>query len=121
MQMDREDTASGHPIAYFEIAGPDSGVLARFYSAVFGWRTTPGPFPTYHTLAADGGAGIPGGIRQEQFAERVIYVRVSDLQQTLDVAVAAGAKVLIPPTRVPGVVHFALFEDPAGNRTGIVQ
>lgn len=119
--MDRDDTASGYPIAYLEIAGPDSAALAEFYSAVFGWRMTPGPFPQYHSLAADGGAGIPGGIRQEQFPERVIYVRVSDLQRTLDAALAAGAKVLVPPTHVPGIVHFALFEDPPGNRTGIVQ
>jgi predicted enzyme related to lactoylglutathione lyase len=119
--MSQDSATSVCPIAYFEIAGPDSGVLASFYSKVFGWRTSPGPFPTYYSVAADGGAGIPGGIRQEQMSERVIYIRVSDLQQTLDVAVAAGAKVLIPPTRVPGVVHFALFEDPAGNRTGIVQ
>jgi hypothetical protein len=27
--MDRDDTASGYPIAYFEIAGPDSAALAE--------------------------------------------------------------------------------------------
>ena len=58
---------------------------------------------------------------QEQFAERVIYIKVADLQQTLDAAVAAGGKVILPPTRVPGVVYFALFEDPAGNRTGLIE
>jgi predicted enzyme related to lactoylglutathione lyase len=54
-------------------------------------------------------------------ADQSLYVRVPDLRQTLDQVVAGGGKVLIPPTQVPGVVHFALFEDPAGNRMGIVQ
>ena len=118
--MGLDHTASGYPIAYFEITGPDGAALATFYSAVFGWQTAPGPFPNYHSLSADSGSGIPGGIRQEQFPERIFYVRVADLQRTLDAAVAAGAKVLVPPTHVPGIVHFALFEDPAGNRTGII-
>lgn len=119
--MSVETTTSGAPIAYFEIAGPNSDALAEFYAAVFGWRITPGPFPSYHSVGEGGGAGIPGGIRQEQLPERVIYLRVPDLQATLDAAVAAGGKILVPPTLVPGVVHFALFEDPAGNRTGIIQ
>jgi hypothetical protein len=110
-----------HPIAYFEIAGPNSETLAAFYKQVFGWQSAPGPFPNYQSLPANGGAGIAGGFRQETFAERVIYIKVANLQQTLDSAVAAGAKVILPPTRVPGVVYFALFEDPAGNRTGIIE
>jgi len=88
---------------------------------VFGWKTAPGPLPNYFSVAADGGAGIAGGFRQEAQPERVIYVKVADLQTTLDSVVRAGGRVLIPPTNVPGVVHFALFEDPQGNRTGILQ
>ena len=107
-------------IAYFEITGPDSASLAAFYARVFGWRTTSGPFPNYQSVAANSGPGVPGGFRQEPFAERVFYIQVTDLKKTLDAAVAAGAKVLVPPTSVPGVVSFALFEDPAGNRTGII-
>jgi predicted enzyme related to lactoylglutathione lyase len=109
------------PIAFFEITGPNTETLAAFYNQVFGWHSTPGPFPHYQSVAANGGAGIAGGFRQETFAERVIYIKVPNLHQTLDAAVAAGAKVVIPATRVPGVVYFALFEDPAGNRTGIIE
>ena len=109
-----------HEIAYFEIAGPDVEKLASFYSRVFGWTPAPGPFPAYLSLAEGAGAGLPGGFRQDA-PDRVLYIRVPDLQAALDAAVREGARVLIPPTRVPGVVHFALFEDPAGNRTGLVQ
>jgi len=108
-------------IAYFEVAGPDAARLADFYANVFGWKLTPGPFPNYFSLSSDGGAGLAGGFRQEERPERVMYIKVADLQATLDSVVKAGGRVLIPPTNVPGVVHFALFEDPQGNRTGILQ
>jgi len=108
-------------IAYFEVAGPDAAGLASFYETVFGWRSAPGPFPNYFSVASDAGAGLAGGFRQETKPERVFYVKVADLQATVDDVVRAGGRVLIPPTNVPGVVHFALFEDPAGNRTGLVQ
>jgi hypothetical protein len=107
-------------ISYFEIAGSSSEKLSEFYGAVFGWKSAPGPFPGYVSLGEDAGAGLAGGFRQEDRSEVVLYMKVADLQATLDAVVAAGGKVLIPPTLVPGVVHFALFEDPGGNRTGIV-
>jgi predicted enzyme related to lactoylglutathione lyase len=109
------------PIVYFELAGPDVQQLAAFYAQVFGWQSRPGPFPNYLSLGGEVGTERGAGFRQEAAPERVLYARVPDLQQTLDQVVAAGGKVLIPPTQVPGVVHFALFEDPAGNRMGIVQ
>jgi hypothetical protein len=109
------------PISYFELAGPDAAGLARFYEQAFGWKATPGPFPNYLSLTAEAGAGIAGGFRQEEKPERVFYIKVADLDAAVAKVVAAGGRVLIPPTNVPGVVHFALFEDPQGNRTGLVK
>ncbi len=109
-----------HPIAYFEIVGPDVQQLAEFYAQVFGWQAHSGPFPGYLSLGSEVGTERGAGFRQEAEPERVLYVRVPDLQQALDQVVAGGGKVLIPPTEVPGVVHFALFEDPTGNRMGII-
>ena len=107
-------------IVYFEVAGPDAEGLAAFYDTVFGWRHGPGPFPGSRSLGADSGAGLAGGFRPDPDPERVLYVQVADLDATLAAVVRGGGRVLIPPTDVPGVVHFALFEDPGGNRTGIV-
>jgi hypothetical protein len=118
-EADRE--AEMNEITYFEVAGSDTSSLARFYEAVFGWQSAPGPFPNYFSLAPEAGAGIAGGFRQEEQPERVFYVKVANLHATLDRIVSAGGRVLIPPTQVPGGVHFALFEDPGGNRTGLVQ
>ena len=108
------------PISYFEFAGPNAAALAKFYEQVFGWKATAGPFPNYHSLAANAGAGIAGGFRQEEKAERVLYIKVENLEAAVAKVVAAGGKVLISPTHVPNVIDFALFEDPQGNRTGVV-
>jgi hypothetical protein len=108
-------------ITYFEVAGPDAAALADFYGTVFGWRHRPGPFPNCRSVDADAGPGLAGGFRQEAKPERVFHVKVDHLDATLEKVVAAGGRVIIPATNIPDVVHFALFEDPAGNRTGIVQ
>jgi uncharacterized protein len=103
---------------YFEIAGPDAARLSGFYANVVGWRPQPHRFPNYFSVGPGDGAGLAGGFRREAQPERVFYIQVADLQVTLDKVVAAGGKVPIPPTSIPGVIHFALFEDPQGNRTG---
>jgi predicted enzyme related to lactoylglutathione lyase len=109
------------PVVHFEIAGPDAARLADFHGKLFGWSISPGLFPGYQSIGPIGAGGLRGGIRQETFTERVFYVKVPDLQAALDRAVELGGRVLVPPKLVPGVVHFAMFEDPAGNRTGLVQ
>jgi predicted enzyme related to lactoylglutathione lyase len=108
------------PVSYFEIAGPDSAKLADFYRQVFQWEIRPGPFPRYFDIVGTQEKSRLGGIREEKQTERVLYVRVSDLKSALDRIVKEGGKVVIPPTHVSGVVDFALFEDPAGNRMGII-
>jgi predicted enzyme related to lactoylglutathione lyase len=109
------------PVVHFEIAGPDPVRLAAFYGRLFGWSITPGTFGNYYNIAPAVPGGLPGGIRQETFTERVFYVKVPDLHAAVKRAEDLGGRVVIPPKLVPGVVHFAMIEDPAGNRAGLVQ
>lgn len=102
------------PIVYFEIAGPDAAALTAFYREAFGWRIEAG------RISAESTGGIDGGIRQDP-AEKVLYLGVPDIEAALANVVRAGGKVVIPRTVVPNVVTFALFEDPAGNRTGLTE
>ena len=115
-----EKPPAPQPVGYFEIAGPDAAKLAAFYRTVFAWEIKAGAFPDYFDIGSASPASPRGGIRQEKSAERVLYIRVPDLQLALDRVVKEGGKVLIPPTKVPGVVDFALFEDPEGNRMGVI-
>jgi len=49
-----------------------------------------------------------------------VYVRVENLQATLDRAERLGGKTVVPPTEVPGGPRLAMFADPAGNVTGLL-
>jgi predicted enzyme related to lactoylglutathione lyase len=108
------------PIIYFEIAGTNGDRLKAFYDAVFGWRMDGAKQPGYGFIPTADAGGVLWGVRQDP-AETLIYVQVPDLQATLDIISAQGGQTVIPPTEVPGVVTFALFSDPAGNRMGLVQ
>ena len=103
------------PIVYFEIAGPDGAQLKSFYASVFGWS-----IDAASTIAAASTGGVRGGIRQDP-AEKLLYLGVSDIATTLKQIEAAGGKTVVPRTVVPGVVTFALFTDPAGNRMGLAE
>jgi predicted enzyme related to lactoylglutathione lyase len=46
---------------------------------------------------------------------------VPDITAVLKQIESAGGKTVIPRTVVPGVVTFAIFLDPAGNRMGLAE
>jgi hypothetical protein len=103
------------PIVYFEIAGPHGAELQSFYTNIFGWN-----IDEHSTISAASTGGIKGGIRADP-AEKVLYLGVTDIAATLKRIEAAGGKTVVPRTVVPGVVTFALFLDPAGNRMGLAE
>ncbi len=108
------------PVIHFEIAGPDSGALKKFYSEAFGWAIDDDNPVNYGMVSADGD-GIGGGIGQEDAPLVTFYVAVPDPAAALEKLVALGAKVVMPPQDVPGDPTIARFADPAGNVIGLVK
>ena len=49
------------------------------------------------------------------------YVAVPDLAVCLKKVESMGGKTLVPPTEIPNMVTFAMFQDPEGNAVGIVK
>jgi predicted enzyme related to lactoylglutathione lyase len=103
------------PIVFFDIAGPDAGQLKDFYASVLGWKIDA-------AFAIDGQStgGLRGTLRQDP-AEKILYFGTADIEAMLKTIVNAGGTVDVPRMVVPGVVTFALFRDPAGNRMGLVE
>ena len=103
------------PIVFFDIAGPDSAKLRSFYQTVFDWPCgspegfTPGSAPNLE------------GVIREDPSEKLIYIGVPDITNTLKQVEAAGGKIDVPRFEVPGQVVLGLFFDPAGNRMGLVE
>ncbi len=109
------------PIVFFDIAGPESGPLGKFYSTVFDWEIGPdGSFQTGVVSPTEENPSLMATIRQDP-AEKVLYIGVDDITATLEQVVAHGGSIHQPRFEVPGVVVLGLFFDPAGNRMGLVE
>jgi predicted enzyme related to lactoylglutathione lyase len=118
----RKQEFKTNAIGHFDVSGPDIEQLGNFYSAVFGWQVDP-KGPGYAMLKAPD--GTPGGalveaVEFDQAPSLTIGVIVGDLDQALQVAAAAGGKVVMPKTD-NGWVKKAQVSDPAGNRITLIQ
>ena len=110
-----------HGVVHWEIGGRDLDSLTRFYGDLFGWEAA-GFDEDYRMVSA--GDGIGGGLmrcRGEVPPYVTVYVSVDDLDATLARVKDLGGTPLVPPTPIPGVGAFALFQDPEGNTIGILS
>lgn len=105
------------PIVFFDIAGPDLGSQSSFYRTVFGWDVAP---DGRVTVDVTGGSRLSGTLRADP-ADKMIYLGVEDVDLALAQVEASGGTVNAPRFAVPGVVVLGLFQDPAGNRMGLVE
>ena len=112
-----------NPVVHWEIVSSTRGKeLQEFYATLFGWEiNTNNPFD-YGVVDTQTDHGINGGVGPTQGPSRVtIYAEVDDLQAYLDTVVELGGTVVMPITEIPGAVTMALFSDPDGNITGLIQ
>ncbi len=113
----------GQPVVHFEVTGKDAAKLRDFYSKLFDWKIEVDPNMGYGMVEpAEGGIG--GGIMQAQGdmpGYLTFYVAVDDLQAYLNKAESMGAKTIVPPTPIPAVGSFAMFNDPEGNLVGLFK
>ena len=111
-----------NPVVHFEITGADGSALQSFYRDLFDWKIDANNQWQYGMVETGGEGGINGGIsgNQDGGARVSVYAAVDDLQAYLDKAERLGAKVVMPVTDM-GDFAIALFTDPAGNVTGLVN
>ncbi len=114
----------GAPVAWFEITSQDPARLVDFYRELFDWSadTSDPSYALIDTVAGEGAIG--GGIGAAQDPDDpgglTIYLRVADLQTSLDKAETLGGRALVPPTDLPGGYgRFAMFADPDGHSVGL--
>ena len=116
----------GAPVSWFDISSADPKRIGDFYSKLFGWTLSESGTDGYSLVDTGAGDGaIGGGIQTARdigdAGTTTIYLRVDDLQGTLDQAVALGGDVLVPPTPLPGDYgSFAMFSDPDGRAVGLM-
>ena len=114
----------GYPVVHFEVVGGDGLELQKFYAELFGWHIQNMPeMANYGIVDTHAGEGINGGVggTPEGDTYLTFYVAAPDPQAILDKAEKLGGKVVMPVMEIPNVVTLAQFEDPQGNRIGIVK
>lgn len=109
-----------HPVVMIAISANGLAASAAFYSALFGWQT--------HAVTAEvTGAMVPAGpnvsLRANTpagFPGVVPFIRVDDVEATLDQVVAAGGSIERAPWVVPMAGTLARFADPSGTLYGLI-
>ena len=113
-----------NPVVHFEIAGADGTALQTFYRDLFDWKIDTNNEWHYGMVETGGDGGINGGITGNQDGAAggrvTVYAAVDDLQAYLDKAERMGGRAVMPVTDM-GDFAIALFADPAGNITGLVN
>lgn len=112
-------------VAHFEIMGPDGPALRSFYGDLFDWSFQTMEGMDYGLVnPSEGEPGVGGGVGTNPAGQPLVTVYVTiddDPQAYLDRVVAMGGGVVMPPTKGPGDITFALFSDPQGNVVGVVK
>jgi predicted enzyme related to lactoylglutathione lyase len=116
---------TARPVCFWEINARDGKKLAEFYRSTFGWKMDydeSNDFHTVHSVSEDG-KGIPGGIftgKGQLPPHRALYVTVTSVEDAVDRARDAGAKVLLETFDGPNGLPLAFFEDLEGHVIGVV-
>ena len=120
-----EGTASAerHPgkVIFAQLVTPDLDAAKRFYGGLFGWtfKDVPVQGRRYVEAVVDGAqvAGMiekaipPGGSRRPSW---LTFISAGDVDQTTDLAVHYGARVLFKPRVVADLGREAVLADPQG-------
>jgi uncharacterized protein len=124
------------PVVHFEMPYDDSDRMAKFYKAVFGWKTKSlgeqmGNYVVAHTgkTSADGMIDEPGRINGGFFARDMskpgqhpsVVIAVRDIQKAMDKVAEAGGQVHGEPMDIPGVGAYVAFTDTEGNRVSLLK
>lgn len=112
------------PVAWFEIGTHCAQELEKFYRDVFLWKFRTDASFDGHSIVETGEGGLRGAmwsIADDILPYACPYIRVQDLESTVQKAVAAGGRELLAPRPGPGTLRFAHIADPEGNRIGLFQ
>lgn len=106
-------TVPEHEIHYLEFVTPEVEVARDFYSQAYGWQFGAAAPELGNAFVATLPNGSLCGIRapmheQEQPAVRT-YIRVDDIETSVETAVTLGATVALGATEIPGHGMIAIY------------
>ncbi|HTB11631.1 MAG TPA: VOC family protein [Bryobacteraceae bacterium] len=105
------------PVMQFQILSKAPEETARFYGSLFGWKVDADNPMGYRQIDTGSKEGIQGGIwpappQSSNFVQ--LFMKVPSVPESVKQAQELGAKVIIPPTVLPGGDEMAVLLDPQG-------
>jgi predicted enzyme related to lactoylglutathione lyase len=129
--MPHVDSHAAGRINWADFVSTDLDAASRFYTGLFGWETEDMPMPgtegVYRFFRLDGRDAAAGGTMPADMAGRGIpshwnvWVASDSAARTVELAVAAGGQVLMPPTTLGPSGTLAMVADPGGAAIGVWQ
>lgn len=114
----------GNPVVQWQIVAKDRDAVARFYSALFGWKVQTDNALGYRVIETGNGRGINGGVwpsPPEGHNLVQLFVEVEDIDAALIKATSLGASVIVPKSELPDGDALAIVLDPAGLSFGMYR
>jgi len=123
--MDHVDARPG-TFCWAETMTTDTDRVGSFYSQLFGWDAAVKDMGevAYHIFLQ--GDTQKGGMMEIQPdmgpvpPHWMLYVAVEDCDASTAKAEELGAKVIVPPTDIPDIGRFSLFQDPTGAMLSVI-
>ena len=110
-------------ITHIDIPVTDLAKASTFYSTLFGWQIAEVPgfegYPMWQAPNKISGGGLAP--RDESFTQPRSYVEVDSIDDTLALAVANGAEVVMGKNPIDETSWWAFFRDPDGNVIGLYE
>lgn len=112
----------GQPVTHWQIITKDPDRLGKFYTKLFGWEIQANNALGYRMVDTGSERGINGGLwpappEAKGFIQ--LMIEVDDVADHVRQAVELGAKVIIPPQKLPDGDEIAIMHDPEGISFGL--
>jgi predicted enzyme related to lactoylglutathione lyase len=112
-----------NPVVRWQIVSREADRVADFYAAAFDWKVDRSNALGYRQLTSGESSGADGGVwpRGEEGHDLVqLFIEVDDVAAAAARASGLGARVLVPPSRLPDGDEMALLVDPTGLSFGLL-
>lgn len=114
----------GQPVVTWQVISKNPERHSAFYEKLFGWTSNSNNALGYRMIDTGSERGINGGFwpappQASSFVQ--LFVEVEDMAASVQQASKLGAKVLIPPQKLPDGDEMAILHDPEGLSFGMVK
>jgi predicted enzyme related to lactoylglutathione lyase len=109
-------------MAWFDLTVPNAKEVSEFYSSVVGWQPNPvsmGEYDDYSMQTPNTKTDVAGvchatGVNADLPAQWLMYIKVTDLDASVEQVVKLGGSVLTPIKKLSDTSQYAVIKDPSG-------